>query len=295
MLKEFDLILYHGNCPDGFTAAWTFHTKFGDKAEYIPQKYHESVPDVTNKTVAIVDFSYSRETMIKMSKEAKYIVILDHHRSAQRDLEGLKLENGEIIFDMNLSGAQLAWDYLYTGERPWFIEYVADRDLWQHKLLNTKEISQALYFEDYFKDFNKLYELYCSLDQNKDIQNFADKGKIMIALKDKDVNNCASYAVPAKMIHRDKEYNVRLICCPRQYRSDVGNKICEMFECDFSVVYFYDFNKNQWWISMRASKNSPVDLSELSSTLPGGGGHTKAAGFVIDGRYGDLSTYFKKI
>ena len=306
MQRTFDTILYHANCPDGFTGAWVFWREFLTDAEYIPQRYGQEPPDVTGKTVAVVDFSYSREVLLDMVSKAEYLVVLDHHRSAERELAELDLgEKGEIVFDMNRSGAQIAWDYVYgAGEgldlgRPWFVDYVADRDLWRHALPDTKEISQALFFDDYFTDFAKLDEIDELEDEeyiSETKKRFADRGRTLLEYKNKEIASYVRQAVPVTFELMDAVYTVRLVGCPRVYRSEVGNEICKEYDCDFAAMYTFDYSSNEWWISLRSLKERNVDLSGITAQLPTGGGHPQAAGFVIHGVDGeDLYTYFQPV
>src|SRR3990167_9491025 len=39
------VVIYHGKCPDGFSAAWIAWKKFGDDAEYIPGRHGEIPPE----------------------------------------------------------------------------------------------------------------------------------------------------------------------------------------------------------------------------------------------------------
>ena len=104
-----------------------------------------------------MDFSWrTREENIRLSKLANSFHIYDHHKTAQAVLNGLDF----ATFDMNRSGAGLAWDYLFGKDapkehpdgrgniliyesvpRPWFINYVEDRDLWNKKLICTDEVN----------------------------------------------------------------------------------------------------------------------------------------------------------
>uniref|UniRef100_A0A6C0E937 DHHA1 domain-containing protein n=1 Tax=viral metagenome TaxID=1070528 RepID=A0A6C0E937_9ZZZZ len=293
---KFDLVLYHGGCPDGFTAAWCFRYKY-PLINFKGCCYGDSVPDVKGYNVAVVDFSFSRDQTLEMFEKANYMVILDHHESAKNNLENLIIDpnKGEIIFDMNRAGAQLAWDYLYPNKkRHWLIEYVADRDLWKKELPYTEELSFALWFDGYFNDFNKLENLIekvAVLPNNLESQPIIKKGKLLMIDKNRDIKSYAQMSVPAKLKLSDKLVNVHIVCCPRQYRSDVGNEINNMFPTiDCSATYWYDHYTDQWWISLRTGPNSNTNLADLTQNLKTGGGHTKAAGFFI--KNDSLHSYF---
>lgn len=123
-MRNFDIIIYHGNCPDGFTGAWCFYRIFKSSAKYIPALYGQEPPDVTGKSVAIVDFSYPREKLIMLAEKAIYLLVLDHHNTAEKDLKDLNLgSKGELIFDMSKSGAQLAWDYISLDQKKKIMVY----------------------------------------------------------------------------------------------------------------------------------------------------------------------------
>jgi len=292
---NFDLVLYHGGCPDGFTSAWCFRNKY-PTIRLKGCGYGDPPPDVKGCNVAIVDFSFPREQTIKMFEEANYMIILDHHESARNNLENLNIdpEKGEIIFDMKRAGAQIAWDYLYPDKkRHWVIEYVADRDLWKKALPYTEELSFALWFDGYFNDFNKLNNLIetVPLLKNLESQPIIKKGQLLVAEKNKDIKSYALLATPAKLHLPSKILNVRMVCCPRHYRSDVGSEINLMFpEIDCSATYWYDHVSDQWWISLRTGSNTNINLAELTNDLETGGGHPKASGFIIKNKH--IDTYF---
>lgn len=287
----FDTVIYHGNCPDGFTGAWVFWRRWGDTLEYLPYRYEEKIPDLTGKRVVIVDFSFHRAELTRICDVAEYVVLLDHHKTAQRNLQGLNLDNLEIVFDMQRSGAQIAWDYLYPElEYPWFVNYVADRDLWKNALPNTKEIGTVLSSEGYFRDFSKLSSL---LDKSS--EDFVQRGKLLLEFKNGQVEYYASQSTVALIHLCGEDYRVRIVGCPRMYRSDVGSLIATSQECDFAVVYWYDFKSREWWVSARAREDSHLDLTELLAEV-GGGGHPKASGFTIHGVKGEtLETYFRPL
>ena len=97
------LCIYHGNCADGFGAAWVVRKALGE-TEFHPGKYQEPPPDVTGKDVVMVDFSYKRPVLLEMAAKANSILILDHHVSAMNDIGPLPksaaviLSNGETAY-----------------------------------------------------------------------------------------------------------------------------------------------------------------------------------------------------
>ena len=60
------LVMYHGSCYDGFTAAWVFRKFWGnDDIEFHPMNYgDEDVPDCKGRRVWVLDFSFPRDVMI---------------------------------------------------------------------------------------------------------------------------------------------------------------------------------------------------------------------------------------
>src|SRR6267142_5992911 len=106
-----DICIFHGNCDDGFGAAFAVWKRDGDCVDYHPGIYGKAPPDVTGMDVAIVDFSYKRSVMKDLAARAKSILVLDHHKTAEADLAGLsdECQNVEVVFDMFRSGAVMAW------------------------------------------------------------------------------------------------------------------------------------------------------------------------------------------
>mgnify|MGYP000004502918 FL=1 len=139
-------IIYHGGCVDGLVAAWAARLKFADAAaaedvECVPAQYGSEPPDVTGRDVVIVDFSYPRDALVRMADAARSIIVLDHHKTARDALEGLPF----CVFDMERSGAGLAWDILHPGKpRPWIVDYAEDRDLWRWKLPDSRDVNAWL-------------------------------------------------------------------------------------------------------------------------------------------------------
>lgn len=136
-------IIYHAGCVDGLVAAWAAKHSIDPAApvECIPAQYGSEPPNVAGRDVIIVDFSYPRVALVRMAGEARSIVVLDHHKTAREALDGLPF----CTFDMERSGAGLAWDILNPGQpRPWIVDYAEDRDLWRWALPDSREVNAWL-------------------------------------------------------------------------------------------------------------------------------------------------------
>ena len=68
------LVIYHGKCLDGMTAAWAVRKALGD-GDYIPVSHGDTPPDVVGRDVVIVDFSYSRAVMETMALAARSLLL----------------------------------------------------------------------------------------------------------------------------------------------------------------------------------------------------------------------------
>ena len=71
-----DLVIYHADCTDGFGAAFSAWKLLGNKATYYAAKHGNPPPDVTGKTVAILDFSYDNATTKKMIVDSKDLIVI---------------------------------------------------------------------------------------------------------------------------------------------------------------------------------------------------------------------------
>lgn len=82
------------------------------RARYIPVKHGFPPPDtLNNRHVLMVDFSYHRETIEALAKQAASLYILDHHVTAQAALADFPF----AYFDMTRSRAVLAWEWVHSG------------------------------------------------------------------------------------------------------------------------------------------------------------------------------------
>lgn len=259
-------ILYHSNCYDGFGAAYAAWKKFGDSAKYIPVSYGFAPPDISEATeIYIVDFSYDEDTLLEMCKTAK-VVVLDHHKTAAEKLKPLlylqdcnQNPNLWIEFDMNRSGALIAWEYFHKEKAPLLIQHISDRDLWKFELDGTAKIHKALV--SYPMDF-KLWDQFS-------VEALKEEGVVCERLYSSLVDNITKSA----WIGEVGGYDVPMVNTSIAW-SEVGQKLVELYPEHLFAASFTVFDKQVMW----SLRSKDFDVSEVAKKF-GGGGHKNAAGF----------------
>jgi len=258
------LCIYHGNCADGFTAAWVAHHAFGGEIELYAGTYQKPPPDVTGRDVFMVDFSYKRPVLEAMREQAARIVVLDHHKTAEADLRDLP--GVESVFDMNRSGARIAWDYWRPGDdAPKPLLHVEDRDLWRFALPYTREIQANI--------FSYPYEIpvWDSL-MAADPEELAREGKAIERKHFKDVNELVAVVTRRMTIGGQ---NVPIANLPYIHVSDAAHLLCKGEP--FAGCYWDTPNGRVFGLR---STDEGMDVSEIAKQY-GGGGHRNASGFTV--------------
>jgi nanoRNase/pAp phosphatase (c-di-AMP/oligoRNAs hydrolase) len=259
------LVLYHANCLDGFGAAYAAWKKLGNLADYIPVNYNEDPPNVEGKHIFIVDFSYPRHTMEEMAQAAKSIRVIDHHKTAAEALAGLPY----AIFDMNKSGAVLAWEFFNPETAvPSFLHHVQDRDLWKFEYTNTRPICEAarnLYAMDF-----KTWDAWCT-EPDEYTPRLASQGTALLIAFNNDIDKLLDRK------HSVSLFGVEGLACNAtpKYASELGNQLAKR-SGTFGLVYSFDGPTKTWQCSLRSIGD--FDVSVLAKEFDGGG-HKNAAGF----------------
>lgn len=264
-----DICIHHSPCQDGYTAAWAVWRKHPDIA-FHPGVFGEPPPDVEGKDVVIVDFSYKRRVLKKMLRSAKSVTILDHHASAQTDLAGLNTEhdNVTVVFDMNKSGAMLAWEHFHAEPSPQIVRIVEDRDLWRFHLPGTREISAVLFSYDY--SFNRWTQLAEQMENPTGREMLMKEGEAIERKHHKDIRELLEMTTRNMVIGGHK---VPVANLPYTMASDAANRLAEGRH--FAACYT-DMSDRRVF-SLRSRKGR-MDVSAIASAY-GGGGHHHAAGF----------------
>lgn len=285
------LCIYHGNCADGFTAAWAVRKALGDEADFYPGIYGQEPPDVTDRHVVMVDFSYKRPVIDALFRKAKSVLILDHHKTAAEDLAGFhppfgpgwprhlenvyqdECENCQQVyaeFDMDRSGAQLAWDFFHPEKRrPRLVDYVADRDLWRFMMPMSREIAAATFSYPY--DFTAWGDVAAKIED--DLTRFAAEGAAIERKHHKDI---AELVGVTRRTMRIGGLDMPVANLPYTLTSDAGHLMAKQ---DQGVAACYWDTPAGRVFSLRSTEDGP-DVSAIAKSY-GGGGHRNAAGFQM--------------
>lgn len=288
-----DLCIYHGDCDDGFGAAWAIWSRWPD-CEFVPGHYGKPLPlaETEGKNVLFVDFSAKRPVLEEMATIARSIVVLDHHKTAEEELApwagpmtdlatvemwAAKACTGAAapiiaVFDAEHSGATMAWRFAHAADRmPQLLAHIEDRDLWRFALEGTREISAALRL--YHRDFKVWDRLIYRADgltllfREGEMVLRAHQANIEKFIREARTMRIGGHAVPTVNV-------------PYHYASDVAHELLAANPgAPFAACWFVR-GDGKAQFSLRSEDNRE-DVSEIAKAH-GGGGHRNAAGFEID-------------
>lgn len=267
-----DLLIYHGDdCNDGFCCALQAELIWPE-IQTLPARYGDHPPDVTGRRVIIADFSYPRDVLLEMHSKAAELIVLDHHKTAQANCEGLDF----CMFDMDRCGSRMFFDRFVAFAQPQllrlfdFINYIQDRDLWKNELHRTDDFTARLLIEPKtFPDWHFAVQLF-----NKDRDRFLNEGEIINRLLQRQIELSKTKAWTISL----SGYEVPCVCnSNRMIASTLLHDLCQRkpFAASFHL------EKDQVVVSLRSSEQG-VDVSEIAKGF-GGGGHKPAAGFSVKG------------
>lgn len=260
------LVIYHGDCPDGFGGAWAAWKKFGNTAEYYPAARGVPPPKVKSREVYCIDFTYRSSSVVKkMARDAARLMLIDHHITAKPLMPLAE----EYWFSLEHSGAVLAWNYFHPKKPvPKILEYVEDEDLWKFKLPHSRKISA--YKNLFAFDFKSWDKLAMELARAGGRRKAADYGAKLVAYQDGIVRGIARHA-------RLVNFEGRRVYAANSpvFDSEVGHELAKK-KPPFGIVW----REENGFIQISLRSNGEYDVSKIAEKY-GGGGHKAAAGFTL--------------
>jgi hypothetical protein len=296
-----DLVIYHDKCADGLGAAWAVWKWLGDAPRYVASNYGLAPPDVLDKHVLIVDFSFPRDVLNELVYEggARSVVVLDHHKTAAADLEPFRFNESSpgaigyfdvagmlrdldelarppiiAIFDMERSGARMAWDFGMGSPPPRLIELIEDRDLWRFRFGDaSRHLHLTLQSEAIgtVHQIQRLDEIAAELAAGN---GPLERGAAIGAWRDQLVAEIAERAYFGQI----GDHTPVMVECPYGLVSDVGHLLLNRYpHAPFAALRVS--GEHSVTFSLRSS-DEREDVGAVAKRF-GGGGHRNAAGFKV--------------
>jgi oligoribonuclease NrnB/cAMP/cGMP phosphodiesterase (DHH superfamily) len=312
-----NVIVYHQvkpgiDCPDGICAAWIAARALGyETVELVPEVYRSEqdknsylIPfDARNKTIVFVDWAgYSEFNMFAISRSAKKVIILDHHKSQAETLHRLgSLMNLFVGYVPNEigCGASIAWDYFFPDTpQPDWLKSVRLRDTgmggyWQGKQTYHESVNAALSRRrkgksgwDAFPVFDELLATTNASEilYQEGLESIVNKNLLCRRVVDKWKSNpvYVRLSLAAEVVYKGDSHQPKVpflqITDPSldRYCSWIGIFLAEVTDSPYVAIV----TSAKTSVSLRKRPESDCDLSEVAK-LFGGGGHDAAAAFSI--------------
>jgi len=277
--RPWDFVVYHAlspdkGCSDGFGAAWAVWKRSPD-VRLVPAIFGRplelTLVEARGKRVIFVDYCPDRQFLLDLNAVAAEVLVLDHHKSAKERCGDLPF----CGFDLEQSGAVIAWKTLHGAEVPAMLRYIQDRDLWRHELPASREVAAVLQLmpsrdERDFASWSRLAERFSSTSE---FEGVAWQGRTILqsndALVDLVLSNASSASSP------DGKFKVAIVNSSA-LQSELGERLSQ--DHDIGVVWWID-SAGMLHFSFRSKPGGfPVDGIAMAM---GGGGHPHAAGAVV--------------
>lgn len=262
------LIIYHGDCNDGFGSALAAYLYYGNNAEYIAGMYDGFVPDVTDRDVLIFDYHFKHDILVEMKEKAKSLILKDHHATIMYSLSDLDY----AIFDTEKCGAVLAWEHFFNEPIPEMFLWLQDRDLWQNKY--PESIPFYYYLNSYPYDLEVWKDIYNKLKNPVERENILKLGEQIYQF----------YLIQMNLIlkHHARKITVDgvegwLLNTNRMFATEAGHILAKRTGT-FAIIWSVN-DKNTVGCSFRSVGSY---TAQMIAEKRGGGGHEHASKFRMN-------------
>ena len=206
---------------------------------------------------------------MEMQERAQSLLVLDHHETAERELEGLDY----CIFAQGKSGARMTWEHFFDprsqgslDDVPWLVAYTEDRDLWKWELTDSKAVNAAL--ASYPRDFSVW-------------DSIAEKGPQVMASEGEAILRFQHRLIRPRVKHHGwttiSGFRVP-ITNATFLTSEIGNALATGHP--FSAVFFIRPDSKVVY-NLRSKGTDAADVGSIARSY-GGGGHKNAAAFTLE-------------
>ncbi len=270
-ITEDIVVMYHGDCIDGFGGAWAAWKKFGDTAVYIPAFRGQASPEgLVNKEIYFIDFVYEGTITQELIKVNKRVTAVDHHET-KKDITML---TKDYLFDDDHSAAYLAWTYFHPETPvPMLSRYIEDRDLWRFAMEDSLAITAIIKSSD----FN--FELWDTMSRDIETaegrKKYAEKGAMLLAYEQRLVDGALQFRSLVEFCG----HTVYAVNIPHYFASKAAGMLAKE-KPPFGISWAQE--KDYIHVSLRSDLEAEkvFDVSVLAKKY-GGGGHVASSGFTV--------------
>lgn len=306
--KDISLVFYHMSDMDGQTSAAIIEyayrkdpSKFKGQPWFMPWMYdYEFKLDEYNKynnvkEIIILDITLKPEVMLMLKDINMDVTWIDHHATSIQDskdkgyddIKGLREDTSNP--NNKDSACALTWRYYFNDDVPRIVRYTSDYDIWNRYMPEIDVINSALRsYNIYFKTtkhgqlHKNDYYILLDLIESGEIDKILKEGRAIERYRNKQFNMLRKRISVA-------EYNNKTLLILNNSGGD-GSRPFEGIEYPHdAVVTFYMTAKGEWAFSI-FTDDPMFNVSEIASSF-GGGGHTKAAGWLLP----SLDLFFPKL
>jgi oligoribonuclease NrnB/cAMP/cGMP phosphodiesterase (DHH superfamily) len=267
---------YHAGCPDGFGAAYAAWRAWGARGRCVARGHDDPFDPLAHEgdEVVFADIALPNALLRDLGDVAQRVVVLDHHWSARRQFESdpqlaifLAGRGHEVCFDLEHSGAVLAWRHFHPDEpEPDLLRYVEDQDLWAWKLPESLAVNAAI--GSYPRELDVWEELV-----SRPWQELAREGEPILRAMRTDVERALRFAHPLRVGGLELEAVNSL-----HHRSHIGHALAERAAFGTRAGAVYRFVGARADVSLYSIGD--FDVSAIAARY-GGGGHRNASGFSV--------------
>lgn len=269
------VVIYHGGCVDGLFAAAVAERALkvqGWQVELYAAEHKRPLPAFPHaRHVVCVDFCPPAGELQDLRAACPDVTVIDHHDSARSLLEHVR-GMITVCFDLDESGATLAWRYYFPDKPiPLLLAYVRDRDLWRWSLCASQAVNASLQKLKRTPDALPAFELW---GDHTYIESLRAAGEVEIRVRDEAVASAVARC------HWRCVAGYRVPCTAMMlWESELGHALLEAhpdapFSVNFSVL-----DDGRVRFSVRGADK--LHLGELMREVFGGGGHPNAAGAMF--------------
>ena len=267
-------VFYHLD-PDGCCAAAIACRFYGEGGRYTAWRHEMTFPHdeiVAGEKLVFVDINLPDPE--RLWEKTQDIVWVDHHISAiekngpwanERAIPGIR-QNGE-------AACVLAWRHFFPEEPiPAIVALIGDQDIWRFEFGDE---TRALHYGLDLFDINPTGKFW---------HQWLVPGASIAALEPMLAPGRAIHAYESKRrarMVREYAYETELaghaaVACNLRGNSAMFEELEKIY--DICIAYMY--NGERYQVSLYTLRDD-IDVSKICETF-GGGGHAKAAGFLID-------------